>query len=164
MGGELGQYSEWSEGRDIDWRLQNHPGHSGIQRLVGDLNRLLRSRPELHRHEHRPEGFRWVVVDDAINSVYAFLRRDPDSGSELLVVANFTPVPRENYQLGVPQAGPWLERLNTDSALYGGSDLGNSGAAAAWPEPWGDFPARIGLRLPPLGLLVLEPGDASRAN
>ena len=157
MGGELGQYSEWSEGKDIDWRLQNHQAHSGVQRLVGDLNRLLRERPELHVAEHRQEGFQWVVVDDAVNSVYAFIRRDPRTGASVLVVGNFTPVPRNQYVLGVPHAGTWQERLNTDSSLYGGTDHGNGGSAVAWDEHWGEFPARLSLNLPPLGLLVLVP-------
>ncbi len=156
MGGEFGQRQEWSHERALDWALLEDPGHAGIARWVEDLNRLLRDSPALHQQDFEAEGFEWVDCHDAENSVLAFLRRGRD-GRLLLVVANFTPVPREHYLVGVPRAGAWRERLNSDAVLYGGSGVGNQGGASTVPvAAHGRFQS-LNLRLPPLALLVLEP-------
>ena len=156
MGQEFGQWAEWNHDASLDWHLLDDERHRGVQRLVRDLNRLYAQWPALHARDAEPDGFRWVVGDDRANSVYAWLRQ-AGSGPPLLVVANLTPVPRHDYRVGVPHAGHWRELLNTDAALYGGSNLGNGGGA--WAEPWPlhGQPASLSLLLPPLAVLLLVP-------
>jgi 1,4-alpha-glucan branching enzyme len=161
MGGELAQWQEWNHDAELDWALLDHPMHRGVHTLVRDLNRLYRELPALHALDHRPEGFHWVVGDDNHNSVFAWLRRaGPYSREVVLVVVNMTPVPRHGYRLGVPYAGAWQECLNTDAAVYGGSNVGNGGAVAAVDVPSHGQPASLALTLPPLATLVLrfDPG------
>lgn len=155
MGCEFGQRREWSHDRALDWgHLEDH-FHSGLQRWVQDLNRLYTSEPALYTLDFDPAGFAWIDSNDAEASVLSFLRRAQD-GSSLLVVANFTPMPRPNYWVGVPTAGHWRERLNSDAALYGGSGVGNQGGCDSAPiAAHGHFNA-LKLQLPPLGLLVLQ--------
>ena len=155
MGCEFGQWREWDHDGQLDWHLLDHPAHRGVQRLVRDLNRLYARHPALHATDAEPSGFRWVVGDDRANSVYAYLRQAPGA-LPLLVVLNLTPVAREGYRVGVPQAGAWRELLNTDAAHYGGSNTGNAGAAHADPLPQHGQPASLALTLPPLSVLVLE--------
>jgi 1,4-alpha-glucan branching enzyme len=130
-----------------------------VQRWVQDLNRLLRDSPALHELDFEPAGFEWVDCNDAEQSVLSFLRKSRE-GRPLLVVANFTPVPRENYLVGVPLAGYWRERLNSDAAWYGGSGVGNQGGAVAVPVAAHGRFRSLNLRLPPLGVLVLEPAGS----
>ncbi len=156
MGGEFGQWREWSHDRELDWGLLDDPAHAGIARWVEDLNRLLREHPALHQLDFDAAGFEWVDCHDAENSVFSWLRKARD-GRVLLVVANFTPVPRPDYLVGVPRAGRWRERLNSDAALYGGSGVGNQGGADTVPvSAHGRYQA-LNLKLPPLGVLVFEP-------
>ena len=157
MGGEFAQDREWDHDTGLDWFLLDVPEHAGVQRLLRDLNGAYRSIPALHQGDCDGRGFQWVVVDDADRSVYAYLRVALDGSSPALVVCNFTPVPRHGYRMGVPSAGTWIERLNTDAGVYGGSDLGNMGKIVAEPVPYGNFPASITLTLPPLATLVLVP-------
>jgi len=160
MGGEFGQAAEWSHESALQWAQLEQPLHRGVQRWVADLNALIRARPALHELDFSADGFQWVDSHNADFSVIAFLRK-PRDGSPLLVVANFTPVPRDNFLLGVPQPGRWIERLNSDAADYGGSGVGNFGGIASVPvAAHGQFQS-LNLRLPPLGLLVLEPAEAS---
>jgi 1,4-alpha-glucan branching enzyme len=155
MGGEFGQRAEWTHEGALDWRALEQPLHSGLQRWVEDLNRLYRSKPALHEVDFDPAGFEWISADDAENSVLLFLRRGR-SGPPLLVAANFTPVPRENFLVGVPLAGRWREVLNSDATLYGGSGVGNLSQTQTMPvAAHGRFQA-LNLRLPPLGILILE--------
>ncbi|MFL6075393.1 MAG: alpha amylase C-terminal domain-containing protein, partial [Mycobacteriales bacterium] len=154
MGGELGQESEWAEGRELDWWLLEHSDHAGVQRLVGDLNRLYRATPALWRLDHDPRGFQWIDANDAEGNVLSFLRMD-DDGRELACVVNFAGVPHEGYRLGLPRHGRWREVLNTDAGIYGGSGVGNLGEVRAIPEPYHSQPASVALRLPPLGALWL---------
>jgi 1,4-alpha-glucan branching enzyme len=129
-----------------------------VQRLVHDLNALYRNEPSLHARDTAPEGFNWVIGDDRTNSVFAFLRLDGD-GRPMLVVANMTPVPREGYRIGVPPADGathWQEVLNTDAAVYGGSDLGNGGAVDVDHVAAHGQGQSLVLRLPPLGVVVLK--------
>ena len=128
-----------------------------MQSLMRDLNGAYRSIGALHQGDCDPRGFRWVVVDDADQSVYAWLRQPLDGGPAALVVCNMTPVPRHGYRIGVPQSGGWVEAINTDAAVYGGSNLGNGGRAVAEGVPAHGLPASLSLVLPPLSTLVLIP-------
>ncbi|MFG1192411.1 1,4-alpha-glucan branching protein GlgB [Xanthobacter flavus] len=153
MGGEIGQEREWSHDREIDWFLLDDPAHRGIQSLVRDLNRLYRELPALHALDDRPEGFRWIVGDDRENSVLAFLRLAPDA-APVLAVINLTPVPRQGYRIGVPEAGRWREVLNSDAPLYGGSGMGNYGGVETREEPAHGEGQSLDLTLPPLSTLL----------
>ena len=155
MGSELGQWLEWDERTQIDWPLQEVEGHQGIRKLICDLNRLYREQPALHRYDHDPAGFRWIDCNDRDNSILALLRMSDVHEQSIVCVLNFTPVPRQDYRIGVPNAGHYLEILNTDSAYYGGSNLGN------WPldteaVPWMGFEQSIKLTLPPLAGVFLK--------
>ncbi|MET1077683.1 MAG: 1,4-alpha-glucan branching protein GlgB [Pseudomonas sp.] len=156
MGCEFGQWREWNHDGELDWYLLNQPEHEGLRQLVGDLNRLYRSQPALHELDCEPAGFQWLIGDDAANSVFAWLRRD-EAGQPLLVVANFTPVPREQYRVGVPAAGHWQELLNTDAQGYGGSNLGNLGTVISEPLAAHGEADSLSLMLPPLSVLILRP-------
>ncbi len=155
MGGEIGQDREWNHDTEIDWWLLDNPGHAGLQRLVGDLNRLYRDIPALHEGDSEGWGFAWVIGDDSANSVFAYLRRDR-AGKAILVVLNMTPVVREDYRIGVPNGGVWAELLNSDSGLYGGSNVGNGGAVLADGMGAHGHAWSLRLRLPPLGALILQ--------
>jgi 1,4-alpha-glucan branching enzyme len=130
MGGEFGQEQEWAHEHSLDWHLIADPMHRSVQDLVRELNRLYRATPALHRLDSSPDGFSWVDANDADNSVLSFLRFAPSS-PPVLVVCNFTPVVREGYRVGVPVGGYWRERINTDAACYGGSNVGNAGGLVA---------------------------------
>ncbi|MBB1593232.1 1,4-alpha-glucan branching enzyme [Achromobacter sp. UMC46] len=157
MGGELACTAEWNHDAALDWNLLDDASHKGVQRLVADLNRLYRDTPALHELDADPEGFAWVVMDDADNSVAAFLRRA--GGSLVLAVSNFTPVARHGYRIGVPVAGTWTETLNTDAGCYGGSGQGNQGAARTAAEPSHGHAQSLPLTLPPLSTLFLTLED-----
>ena len=158
MGGEFAQDREWNHDIGLDWHLLDDPKHAGVQRLLRDLNRLYREVPALHQGDCDSQGFRWVVVDDSANSVFAWLRQSLDGSPPALVIVNLTPVPRTDYRIGVPSALSWHERLNSDAADYGGSNLGNYGRVMAEPNPAHGFDNSIALTLPPLATLVLTPG------
>ena len=156
MGCEFGQIEEWSHDRGIDWALLDDPRHAGIQRLVRDLNLLYRQNPALHRFDTDPRGFSWVVLHDRDQSVFAFLRLGNAADPPCLVVANFTPMPRHAYRIGVPRAGRWTEIINTDAALYGGGNVGNYGGREA-DQIWShDQQWSLALTLPPLAVIVLR--------
>jgi 1,4-alpha-glucan branching enzyme len=155
MGGEFGQSREWSEARELDWKLLANPDHAGLQRLSGDLNRLYRDCPALHQQDFDAQGFEWIDCHDSEHSVLAWLRWARD-GSFVVVAVNFTPVPQNAYRLGVPRAGQYVEMLNSDSAHYGGSNLGNVGGVQAWEGEWMNRPANLELTLPPLAAIVLR--------
>jgi len=154
MGMELGQSSEWSEKGELPWQLLQYPLHAGMQRLVGDLNRLYAATPALHDLDFEHAGFSWIDCHDVEQSVVSWLRYARD-GSFVAVVLNFTPVPRQGYRLGVPEAGSYRELFNSDSSHYGGGDVGNGGSLQAQPIPWMGRPASIQLTLPPLGGVIL---------
>lgn len=156
MGSELGQPWEWRDREELPWFLLQYPLHSGARRLTADLNRLYASETALHDQDFSVEGFRWIDCHDADQSVISWLRYARD-GRHAVVVLNFTPVPRHGYRLGVPHSGNYVERLNTDSAHYGGSDMGNGGLVATERQPWMGLPASLVLNLPPLAALVLTP-------
>lgn len=156
MGGEFGQQREWSQGRELDWRLLANAAHVGAQRLSGDLNRLYRDLPALHEQDFDSLGFEWVDCHDNEHSVLSWLRWGQD-GRFVVVALNFTPVPQTGYRIGVPQAGRYAEILNTDSAHYGGSNLGNGGGIEAVEGPWMNRPAHLVITLPPLAAVLLQP-------
>jgi 1,4-alpha-glucan branching enzyme len=156
MGCEFGQWREWNHDQQLDWYLLQYSEHKGVQKLVGDLNRLYREEPALHDQDDAPQGFQWLIGDDAINSVYAWLRWSKD-GKPVLVVANFTPVPRQAYRVGVPFAGRWTELLNSDADTYAGSNYGNGGGAFTEEVPSHGQSLSLELNLPPLAVLILKP-------
>ncbi|MCK6424914.1 MAG: 1,4-alpha-glucan branching protein GlgB [Burkholderiaceae bacterium] len=158
MGGEFGQWREWDAESGLDWALLDEPSpnqarHAGLQRLVRDLNLVMRAEPALHQLDVSGEGFEWISHDDAAHSVLAFQRRARD-GRPVLVVCNFTPVPRRGWRFGVPSAGSWRELINTDDEVYGGSGIGN-GAQASEALAWQGQAQSIVLDLPPLATLML---------
>jgi 1,4-alpha-glucan branching enzyme len=156
MGGEIAQVAEWSHESSLDWHLLDSPLHAGVCRWTADANRLYRDTPALHDLDCDAAGFEWVDLHDAENSVLAFLRRAGD-GSTVLVVANFTPIPRHGYRVGVPLGGTWREIANSDAADYGGSGVGNLGAVDAEERESHGRPWSLPLTLPPLGIVMLEP-------
>jgi 1,4-alpha-glucan branching enzyme len=157
MGGEFAQEREWHHDRPLDWHLLHDPMHRGVQQLVSDLNRLLVHEPALHRLDHEPAGFHWVVGDDTHASVYAYLRCGGEGVPPILVVCNFTPEVRRDYRVGVPEDGMWREVCNTDSAHYGGSNVGNGGLIHADASGCRGQPYSLNLLLPPLATLILRP-------
>ncbi|MGK9166424.1 1,4-alpha-glucan branching protein GlgB [Inquilinus limosus] len=156
MGGEFAQRNEWGHDRSLDWHLLGAERHAGVQRLIGDLNRLYRELPALHVHDCEPEGFDWVDASNSADSIFVWLRRGRDGDRPVLAVSNFTPVPRRDYRIGVPFGGRWLERLNTDAAVYGGSGMGNLGSVEAEASPWHGRPHSVRLTLPPLATVLFE--------
>jgi 1,4-alpha-glucan branching enzyme len=157
MGSEFGQWVEWNHDTSLDWHLLPEPWHAGIQRWVRDLLTTYRGEPALYQVDHDPGGFEWIDCSDFENSILAILRRARDPGDHLIIVVNFTPVVRLDYRIGVPEAGLYRELLNSDAAIYGGSNMGNAGMVQASPEPAHGRPASLRLTLPPLGCLFLKP-------
>jgi 1,4-alpha-glucan branching enzyme len=156
MGGEFGQPGEWTHEKSLDWHLLRRAPHRGVQRWVKDLNRLYRSFPALYAKDPFPEGFEWIDFGDTDNGVISFLRHGGEGVSPLLVVCHFTPVLRSDYRIGVPQAGTWVELLNSDARVYGGSGQGNWGKKEARPEPCHARDFSLSLTLPPLGIIVFS--------
>ena len=152
MGGEIGQWTEWSHDSSIEWHLLGFPLHSGLKSWVSDLNRLYRHEPALYELDFSHHGFEWVDFRDYNQSVISFVRKST-KGEMILVVCNFTPLPRKGYRLSVPRAGRWAEKLNSDSHYYGGSGVGNSGGVWAGPS---DSRGSLEINLPPLGVLFFK--------
>jgi 1,4-alpha-glucan branching enzyme len=156
MGGEFGQRREWQHDEGLEWYLLAHPQHAQVQRWVADLNRVYRSEPALYELDCDPAGFEWIDCTDADHSVLSFLRRARSTGDLLLIVCNFTPVPRYGYRVGVPRGGYWREILNSDAEIYGGSNQGNLGGRTADPVPFHGHPYSLALTLPPLACIFLK--------
>ena len=154
MGSEFGQENEWRHDHSLDWHLLEQPRHAGIQALVRDLNRLYRTVPALHELDCEDAGFEWLVMHDAERSVFAWLRKGRQTQERCLVVVNFTPEVYRDYRIKVPFSGTWREVLNTDSALYGGTNIGNAGAVRTLDE--GTIP-EVSLVVPPLAAIFLVP-------
>jgi len=160
MGAEFGQWSEWNHEASLDWHLLAEPMHDGLSRWTGDLNRVMRDERPLHELDFDPAGFAWIDITDAEQSVVSFMRRS--SNDELIIaVFNFTPVPRHNYQIGAPLPGRWLELLNSDAPIYGGSGQGNLGGVDAVPVGKHGHLHSLTLTLPPLGAIFLKPGPSA---
>ncbi len=157
MGAEFAQEREWNHDIGLDWQLLADPAHEGVRRLVRDLNFLYRDTPALHRLDCDSDGFLWIDLANAAESVIAYLRRGRDPHQLAVMVCNFTPVPREDYRIGVPRPGRYRERINTDAVEYGGSGVGNAGEVHAEPHPIHGHHHSICLRLPPLGALIFTP-------
>jgi 1,4-alpha-glucan branching enzyme len=158
MGGEFAQEAEWNEtAGSLDWHLLEQREHGGVQHLVRDLNRVYRAEPALWEADFEGSGFRWVEANDADANVLAFLRLSADGSRRLICLCNFSPVPRHDYRIGLPEPGRWREVLNTDSAHYGGSGVGNLGAVEAEARPWHELPYSAEVTLPPLGVVWLVP-------
>jgi len=156
QGTEFAQRSEWDFRKPIDWHLADAAAHRGVMTLVHDLNRLYRRYPALHQCDFSEQGFEWIYADDAENSVLSYRRYSDDRSEKLLVLINFTPVPRDHYALGVDQAGTYIELFNSDSERYGGSNYGNFGAIVSYPENCMGRPHTVAAKLPPLALVVLQ--------
>jgi 1,4-alpha-glucan branching enzyme len=152
MGGEFGQWREWAHDGSLDWDLLGYPLHAGLQRWVQDLNRLYRGEPALHEMDCDPAGFEWIDCDDADSSTVTLIRKGKSSSTIILVVCNFTPVPRYSYRLGSPRSGSWQEILNSDAGEYGGSNMGNLGGLETVPVPLHGRPYSLTITLPPLSV------------
>ena len=156
MGGEMGQWREWSENRPLDWELLEHPLHAGVQRWVRDLNLVYQGDPAFWAQDFSHTGFQWIDFHDVENCVLSFIRRGTDPSDELVFACNFTPVPRGDYRIGVPRPGRYREVLNSDQEEYGGSGLRN-GFIEAESLPAHGHGQSVSLLLPPLAILVLKP-------
>lgn len=160
MGGEFAQGVEWNHDTALDWGLLDQPGPKGIHDLVKDLNHLYRDLPALHEGDCQEGGFLWLDCGDRFNSVLTLLRRAADPGHFVVAAFNFTALPHHGYRIGVPAPGTYRERLNTDSAHYGGHNVGNTGRVKTEPIPAHGFPQSLNLTLPPLAALFLQPEPA----
>jgi 1,4-alpha-glucan branching enzyme len=156
MGGEFGQWHEWNHDRSLDWHLLESAPHRLLQRWVEDLNQLYRKEPALHVYDCDPAGFEWIDCSDPEQSVISLLRKGPDPQDTVLVVCNFTPVPRPNYRVGVPCGGFWRELLNSDAKEYGGSGHGNLGGLEAAPLAFHGRPHALTMMLPPLAIAFFK--------
>ena len=156
MGGEFGQWWEWYHEKGLDWHLLQSEPHAGMQKWVRDLNWFYRLEPALHELDFSPAGFEWIDCNDSDSSVISLLRKGHSTHDLLLVVCNFTPVPRQNYRVGVPRGGFWKEVLNSDSGIYGGSGMGNMGGAEAEPHSLHGRSHRLTLTLPPLAVVFFK--------
>lgn len=154
MGGEFAQYSEWSEARSLDWHLLQYADHQEMQAYVKELNHLYAEEPAFWAEDFDPNGFQWIECDDAESSIVSFVRRSEEK--ELVFLCNFTPVVHRGFSLGVPQEGVYHERLNSDAARFGGSDVINAVPLRSKAEPAGRCPFRVELDVPPLGMVILE--------
>src|SRR5581483_5435131 len=156
MGGEFGQWNEWYHEQSLDWHLIGYPPHEGVRRWVKDLNNLYKNEPAMYELDFDIGGFEWIDFHDWEQSIISFIRKGKNTSDIILVVCNFTPVPRYNYRVGVPRGGFWREVLNSDSKEYGGSDIGNAGGVEASPVPeYGKYHS-LSLILPPLGVLFFK--------
>jgi len=154
MGGEFGQWSEWSHDRSLDWHLLEFAPHRGLQRWVRDLNTLYRAEPALYELDCDGAGFEWIDCHDSDGSTLSYLRRDKSAERIVVIACNFTPVPRRDYVIGVPHGGFWHERLNSDGEIYGGSNIGNAGGVEATPSAAYGRPYSLHITLPPLAVVV----------
>jgi 1,4-alpha-glucan branching enzyme len=156
MGGEIGQWAEWNHEQSIEWHLLQYQSHYGVWKWVSDLNHLYRNEPALYELDFENAGFEWVDFSDQDSSVISYLRKGRSGHDAVLVVLNLTPVPRLNYQVGVPEGGQWRELLNSDAAEYGGSGFGNFGGGNAAPIPMHGRGHSLSLTLPPFGIVVFK--------
>jgi 1,4-alpha-glucan branching enzyme len=156
MGAELGQWDEWYHEKSLDWSLLDFPAHQGVQKLIQSLNAMYRNEPALYEADFSRDGFEWIDACDADASVISFLRKGKSTGDIIMVAANFTPVPRISYRLGVPRGGFWSEILNSDAEIYGGSGHGNFGGLEADQIRSHGRPCSLPLVLPPLGVVFFK--------
>jgi 1,4-alpha-glucan branching enzyme len=165
MGCEFGQSGEWNANASLDWWLLDAgPYHRGLQHFVRDLNRFYLSEPALWEADFDPTGFSWIDCSDADSSVLSFLRQNRDGTRRVAVILNLTPIPRLKYRIGLPQSGLWLEVINSDSSLYGGSNLGNLGGITAEKHPIHHQPYSGSFTLPPLSVLAFRPEEKTSSR
>jgi 1,4-alpha-glucan branching enzyme len=164
MGQDFGQWREWSEDRSLDWDLLEHPAHQKLLKWIADLNHLYATEPALYEQDYDWTGFEWIDPNDWEHSVLAYIRRAKDPQDYLVAVANFTPVVREGYRVGVPELALYRELLNSDSEIYHGSNVGNGLGLPAQPLNWQQQPFSIELTLPPLGIVILRPERSPRPS
>jgi len=157
MGQEIATPWEWNHADEVPWHLLEHGEHAGMRDLVRDLNQIYREEPAFWEVDFSHEGFRWIEPNDAMNNVLVFARVSKDGERQVVCIANLAPVPRERYRVGLPVAGEWTELLNTDSAYYGGTGVGNMGKVIAEETTWHDQPFSAVLTLPPLAVVWLQP-------
>jgi 1,4-alpha-glucan branching enzyme len=157
MGGEFGQWAEWNHDKGLDWFLLGHERHHRLQSCVRDLNRLYRNLPQLHAVDFDFTGFEWIDFADAEQSVISFMRKAGDPADFVLVVGNFTPLPRAAYRVGVPSAGEYVVVFNSDGSAYGGSNLGDGPVVVAERFECQGRPYCLSLTLPPLAVVYLRP-------
>jgi len=160
MGCEFGQWREWNHEESLDWHLLAYPLHKGLKRWVEDLNRLYRGESALYELDFDSAGFEWIDCNDSQHSVLSLIRKGRSTDDTLIIVCNFTPVPRVNYRVGAPRGGYWKEILNSDSEEYGGSGHGNLGGVEASPISFHGRPHSLNLVLPPLGAVFLKHEEA----
>jgi len=156
MGGEFGQWKEWDHENSLDWHLLQYATHQGIQRWVRDLNCFYKNEPCLHELDFESDGFRWIDCSDWEKSIISFVRKGSSTKDTILVVCNFTPVPRGNYRVGIPGGGFWKEVLNSDSEDYGGSGQGNFGGLESAPVSFHGEDHSLSLTLPPFSIVVFK--------
>jgi 1,4-alpha-glucan branching enzyme len=156
MGGEFGQWNEWYHEGSLDWHLLDYPAHLGVQSWIKDLNRFYKNEPAMHGLDFSIGGFEWIDFRDWESSIISFIRKGKNTEDVILVVCNFTPIPRYNYRVGVPRGGFWREVLNSDASIYGGSGHGNVGGVEATPIPCFGRYYSLSLILPPLGVLFFK--------
>lgn len=157
MGNEFAQDREWDCDSSLGWHLLNDPMHRGVQNAVRDLNKVYRETPALYQHDFDSSGFEWIDADNADESVFSFIRRGDNPNDFAVVISNFTPVPRENFRVGVPHGGKYVEIFNSDAEIYGGSGMGNPNGVEASEEGWNFRPNSIFVTLPPLATIILVP-------
>jgi 1,4-alpha-glucan branching enzyme len=159
MGCEFGQGREWNHDQSLDWHLLDmpEPEHRGVLRLIADLNRIYRSEPALWQCDFEGSGFQWLDADSADQNVFAFVRKSGDGHRHLVALANLSPAIRSGYRVGLPQEGAYREMLNSDAAVYGGSNVGNAGEVRAEAVPWQGQPYSAVVTLPPLSGIWLQP-------
>jgi len=156
MGGEIGQWNEWNHDGSIEWGLLDFPIHNGIKNWVHDLNAFYRSEPALYEYDFNPDGWRWIDANDSDDSVLTYMRFGKDAEAPLVIGCNFTPVPRRGYRVGVPYSGHWREILNSNAAIYGGTDEGNFGGCDSEPISCHGYANSLLLNLPPLAMVVFK--------
>ncbi len=164
MGSEFAQVAEWSHDHSIEWHLLQYAPHQGMQKWLKDLNHLYRSQPALYERDFTPEGFEWIDLSDCQNSIISFIRKSADNKDRIIVVCNFTPMTWNNYRIGVPYGGYWKEILNSDAAIYGGSNQGNGGGKEAEDKSCHGRPFSLSLTIPPLGILFFKKQETDYEN
>jgi 1,4-alpha-glucan branching enzyme len=157
MGGEIGQWWEWNHDDSLQWHLLEYAPHRGLQQYIADLNRLYQSEPALYEVDFDWQGFQWIDLHDSDNSTLTYIRYAQDQTDCIVCACNFTPVPREEYRMGVPRGGLYRELLNSDSEIYGGSNIGNGGSVPADPIPWHNQSFSLLVTLPPLSVVFFKP-------
>ena len=156
MGDEFGQVREWAHDTSLEWHVLQYPVHLVVQRWVEQLNRVYREQPALHELDNDSTGFEWIDCNDSGASIVSLLRKGKSERERIVIVCNFTPVPREGYRLGVPSGGFWRELLNSDANDYAGGGMGNKGGVQAEAKPVHGRPFSLPLTLPPLAALFLK--------